>query len=98
MLYQLMNKDEVVATYKEQQRLDDYRYVEVSRHCTRAHDPLQPPEARGTERLRARRPRPWLPDNAFLIADHANSLKAADRAFRVNARIVRYAERKLVSL
>ena len=32
MLYQLMNKDEVVATYKEEQRLDDYRYIVVSRH------------------------------------------------------------------
>ena len=31
MLYQLMNKDKVVATYKEEKRLADYRYVEVER-------------------------------------------------------------------
>lgn len=31
MLYQLMNKDEVVATYKEEKRLVDYRYEEVER-------------------------------------------------------------------
>ena len=29
MLYQLMNKDVVVATYEEQKRLDDYRYILV---------------------------------------------------------------------
>ncbi len=29
MLYQLMNKDVVVATYEEEQRIADYRYVEV---------------------------------------------------------------------
>ena len=29
MLYQLMNKDVVVATYEEQKRIDDYRYVLV---------------------------------------------------------------------
>ncbi len=33
MLYQLMNKDVVVATYEEEQRLVDYRYVEVSREA-----------------------------------------------------------------
>ena len=48
MLYQLMNKDEVVATYKEQQRLDDYRYIEVSRHGARAHVPF--PSARSSWR------------------------------------------------
>ena len=31
MFYQLMNKDVVVATYKEEQRLTDYRYKEVER-------------------------------------------------------------------
>ncbi len=31
MLYQLMNKDVVVATYREEKRLADYRYVEVER-------------------------------------------------------------------
>ena len=31
MLYQLMNKDTVVATYKEVERLTDYRYEEVER-------------------------------------------------------------------
>ena len=31
MLYQLMNKDEVVATYKEEMRVADYRYTEVER-------------------------------------------------------------------
>ena len=31
MLYQLMNKDTVVATYREEQRLVDYRYIEVER-------------------------------------------------------------------
>lgn len=31
MLYQLMNKDVVVATYREEQRLDDYRYEEVEK-------------------------------------------------------------------
>ncbi len=31
MLYQLMNKDVVVATYKEEKRLTDYRYTEVER-------------------------------------------------------------------
>lgn len=31
MLYQLMNKDVVVATYEEERRLDDYRYNEVER-------------------------------------------------------------------
>ncbi len=31
MLYQLMNKDEVAATYSEEKRLTDYRYVEVER-------------------------------------------------------------------
>lgn len=31
MLYQLMNKDTVVATYEEEKRLDDYRYTEVER-------------------------------------------------------------------
>lgn len=31
MLYQLMNKDVVVATYKEERRLADYRYEEVER-------------------------------------------------------------------
>lgn len=31
MLYQLMNKDKVVATYEEEKRLDDYRYTEVER-------------------------------------------------------------------
>lgn len=31
MLYQLMNKDEIVATYREEERLDDYGYVEVDR-------------------------------------------------------------------
>lgn len=31
MLYQLMNKDVVVATYKEEQRLTDCRYEEVER-------------------------------------------------------------------
>ena len=31
MLYQLMNKDKLVATYKEEKRLADYRYVEVER-------------------------------------------------------------------
>ena len=31
MLYQLMNKDVVVATYKEEKRLADYRYEEVDR-------------------------------------------------------------------
>ena len=29
MLYQLMNKDVVVAAYKEDKRLTDYRYEEV---------------------------------------------------------------------
>ena len=31
MLYQLMNKDKVVATYEEEKRLDDYRYTEIER-------------------------------------------------------------------
>ena len=31
MLYQLMNKDVVVATYAEEKRIDDYRYTEVDR-------------------------------------------------------------------
>lgn len=31
MLYQLMNKDVVVATFEEQKRVSDYRYVEVQR-------------------------------------------------------------------
>lgn len=31
MLYQLMNKDEVVATYAEEKRLDDFRYNEIER-------------------------------------------------------------------
>lgn len=31
MLYQLMNKDVVVATYCEERRLVDYRYIEVER-------------------------------------------------------------------
>ncbi len=31
MLYQLMNKDEVVATYREEERLDDFGYIEVDR-------------------------------------------------------------------
>ena len=31
MLYQLMNKDDVVATYTEEKRIDDYRYTEVGR-------------------------------------------------------------------
>ena len=31
MLYQLMNKDTVVATYREEQRLVDYCYIEVER-------------------------------------------------------------------
>lgn len=31
MLYQLMNKDVVVATYREERRLVDYRYIEVER-------------------------------------------------------------------
>ena len=31
MLYQLMNKDKVVATYREEKRLADYRYTEVER-------------------------------------------------------------------
>lgn len=31
MLYQLMNKDTVVATYREERRLVDYRYIEVER-------------------------------------------------------------------
>ena len=31
MLYQLMNKDTVVATYEEERRLVDYRYEEVER-------------------------------------------------------------------
>ena len=32
MLYQLMNKDRVVATYKEEERLADFRYEEVERY------------------------------------------------------------------
>ena len=32
MLYQLMNKDVVVATYEEEQRIGDYRYIEIKRH------------------------------------------------------------------
>lgn len=32
VLFQLMNKDVVVATYEEKKRLDDYRYEEVSRN------------------------------------------------------------------
>lgn len=31
MLYQLMNKNTVVATYKEEKRIDDFRYTEVER-------------------------------------------------------------------
>ena len=31
MLFQLMNKDKVVATYEEEKRLDDYRYTEIER-------------------------------------------------------------------
>ena len=31
MLYQLMNKNVVVATYREERRLVDYRYIEVER-------------------------------------------------------------------
>lgn len=31
VLYQLMNKDKVVATYEEEKRLDDYRYTEIER-------------------------------------------------------------------
>ena len=31
MLYQLMNKDVVVATYEERKDLDDYAYSEVER-------------------------------------------------------------------
>ncbi len=34
MLYQLMNKDAVVATYEEEKRLTDYRYIEVERFET----------------------------------------------------------------
>ena len=30
MLFQLMNKDKVVATYEEEKRLDDYRYTEIN--------------------------------------------------------------------
>ena len=29
MLSQLMNKNTVVATYKEEKRIDDFRYTEV---------------------------------------------------------------------
>jgi hypothetical protein len=31
MLYQLMNKNTVVATYSEHKDIDDYRYEEVER-------------------------------------------------------------------
>ena len=31
MLYQLMNKNTVVATYKEEKRIDDFRYTEIER-------------------------------------------------------------------
>ena len=31
VLFQLMNKDKVVATYEEEKRLDDYRYTEIER-------------------------------------------------------------------
>ena len=34
MLYQLMNKDTVVATYEEQKKLDNYRYALVEQLCT----------------------------------------------------------------
>ena len=33
MLYQLMNKDEVVATYEEVAELDDFHYEETARHA-----------------------------------------------------------------
>ena len=71
MLYQLMNKDTVVATYEEQKRLDDYRYALVEQH-----DPYLPHGFAGID--------DWI--DGRQIAKHRASIEKLMRELGMNTR------------